>query len=68
MMRTVTWAMKGHDPFDAEVLPQACPRCRVHAIVALPPALLAKQSDGTTHVCLHAIGGCNYGFALEPVQ
>lgn len=31
----------------------------------VPPKLLAKQPDDTTHVCLYVLGGCNNGFALD---
>lgn len=45
----------------------ACPRCSCFAIVKLPDALRDAKSveDGTTHVCLPAIGGCNTGFRFE---
>lgn len=43
--------------------PRRCPCCKQFAIVPLPDRLLEKQSDGTTHVCLPPLGGCNRGFA-----
>jgi hypothetical protein len=42
-----------------------CPDCGVLAITPLTPSLLAKQPDGTTHVCHPSYGGCNHGFRLE---
>lgn len=39
-----------------------CPQCRAHAVGPLPPWELAKQTDGTTHVCYPHLGGCNVGF------
>lgn len=46
-------------PIEAE----PCASCGVPGVVvALPPPLLAQQVDGTTHVCLESIGGCNQGF------
>jgi len=46
----------------------ACPSCgAVEAICKLPPVLLSKQTDGTTHVCNPAHGGCNQGFSMDPV-
>lgn len=44
-------------------LPHVCLSCfRSNTIVPLPPALLAKQPDSTTHVCHPTLGGCNHGF------
>jgi hypothetical protein len=46
---------------------EVCPHCGCPAIVRLPPPLRDAQcdEDGTTHVCLPVIGGCNHGFAKE---
>ena len=43
-------------------LDQACQFCGKRAIIELPPALRAEQTDGTTHVCHPLAGGCNHGF------
>lgn len=40
-----------------------CVFCGRFAVVKLPPALRAIQTDGTTHVCHPSAGGCNHGFA-----
>jgi hypothetical protein len=39
-----------------------CPACGRWALVRLPPPLRDVQTDGTTHVCHPAFGGCNRGF------
>ncbi len=45
-----------------------CPLCGIRALTPLPPALLARQTDGTTIVCNPGHGGCNTGFAPDPDQ
>ena len=40
-----------------------CQLCKVRAVVRLDESQLARQTDGTTHVCHPGFGGCNYGFA-----
>lgn len=42
-----------------------CPLCGVLAVVDLSPHNLAKQDDGTTHVCHPVLGGCNHGFGAQ---
>lgn len=39
-----------------------CGVCGKRAVVPLPLSLLAKMTDGTTHVCHPSIGGCNTGY------
>ena len=46
-------------------LAMGCPKCGELAVVNLPPHELAKQKDGTTHVCHPALGGCNHGFEVS---
>ena len=62
-----TWGMPLPDGtpgiFRSSVLPTPCEFCGAIAIVALPEAILAQQSDGTTHVCHPNAGGCNHGFS-----
>ncbi len=41
-----------------------CPLCGAVAVLPLTRDLLAKQPDGTTHVCHPDRGGCNHGFEL----
>lgn len=43
-----------------------CHICRAYAVVPLTRKQRAAQTDGTTHVCHPAIGGCSQGFG--PVQ
>ncbi len=43
--------------------PVACPLCGTSGVVALPPSLLARQPDDTSHVCHPGLGGCNHGFS-----
>lgn len=60
-----TWLYRG-TAYEVERLYALCPKCgALGAIVALPPPLAAEQPDGTTHVCLPPLGGCNWGFAAE---
>ena len=40
-----------------------CSMCGKVAVVDLAPHFLAKQTDGTTHVCHPVLGGCNHGFS-----
>ena len=61
--KSVAWIVGGV-AYDCAVYETPCPYCG-HAVVALPPPELAKQSDGTTHVCLPVEGGCNHGFAVS---
>lgn len=42
-----------------------CILCGKTAVLPLSPPDLAKQTDGTTHVCHPSIGGCNHGFAMK---
>lgn len=42
-----------------------CQICGKTAVVDLAPHELAKQTDGTTHVCHPVLGGCNHGFAKD---
>ncbi len=57
-----TWKING-SKVTTSVLSGKCPMCGAdHAIVALPPSLLAAQPDDTTHVCHPSRGGCNHGF------
>jgi hypothetical protein len=42
-----------------------CPACNKPAVVALPAAILAEQSDETTHVCHPLLGGCNGGYVVD---
>ncbi len=60
----VCWIV-GETSYDVRVLARHCPMCFQHAVTELPPPELAKQTDGTTHVCMPLFGGCNHGFALE---
>lgn len=46
--------------------PVACAMCGTAAIVMLPPSLIARQPDDTTHVCHPGLGGCNHGFSCLP--
>lgn len=60
------WAIEGK-LFRTKIVEGVCPLClAVDSIVALPPPLLKKQPDNTTHVCHPMRGGCNHGFAEEP--
>lgn len=53
--------------YEVEILPlHVCCMCgKVGAIIGLPPPLLAKQPDDTTHVCAPFLGGCNHGFHFD---
>jgi len=42
-----------------------CPACGRRAVVMLPRHLVAIQPDETNAVCLHLIGGCDQGFAID---
>lgn len=66
-LSTVNWLI-GDKAFVCKVEQGGCPFCLAPAVTALPPPLLAEQSDGTTHVCHPALGGCNHGFvrAVKP--
>lgn len=65
MDETFSWTVDGKT-YDCERETRACPFCFVvGAIVELPPPLLAKQPDDTTHVCAPFFGGCNQGFAKD---
>ena len=59
----VTWFV-GDTAQMCSRLANACPKCGNVAIVELHAKLLAKQRDGTTHVCHPAMGGCNHGFEV----
>jgi hypothetical protein len=59
-----TWAI-GPETFTCKVLPTLCRFCGARAITALPPPILAKQPDDTTHVCHPGVGGCNQGFTID---
>lgn len=62
-MKTVYWVFEDK-AYVCNVEPGVCPFCGVaDAVTALPPPLLSKQPDDTTHVCLPALDGCNQGFA-----
>jgi hypothetical protein len=57
--RKIFWVYRGH--FYKSEIDSVCPLCRKAAVIALPPELRAEQTDGTTHVCHPAVGGCNHG-------
>jgi hypothetical protein len=59
----IEWLI-GETTYHCDVLGTRCPKCGEMAVVELPPPERAKQTDGTTHVCLHLIGGCNHGFEV----
>lgn len=66
--KTLNWVF-GKSPdvkvYEVAIEPGHCPFCLANeTVVELPPPLLEKQPDDTTHVCLPAIGGCNQGFAM----
>lgn len=61
---TFMWG-NGETIYTSTVLPVPCQFCKALAIVLLPAAMLAKQTDGTTHVCHPSAGGCNHGFAAN---
>lgn len=46
------------------VEPLPCSMCGALAVLPLDAATLAKQPDGTTHVCHPDVGGCDHGFEL----
>ncbi len=49
--------------YQCAVEPEPCPSCGASdVVVELPPPVRDEQVDGTTHVCLPSIGGCNQGF------
>lgn len=54
------WTYRG--VLYSSVVESRCPHCG-GGVVRLPPALIAEQTDNTTHVCHSAIGGCNAGFS-----
>jgi hypothetical protein len=59
---TFHWRIGGQD-YKTPIQPGACPFCKVAgSVVALPPPLLAQQTDGTTHVCHPDLKGCDQGF------
>lgn len=60
-----TWVI-GDEATPTTVLKMRCPFCAAHALVKLPPSLLAQQTDATTHVCAPFFGGCNHGFEAGP--
>lgn len=66
-MSTFMWHVGDGEVYECERLDDTvCTKCdEVGAITALPPPLLAKQTDGTTHVCNPAFRGCNHGFAMD---
>lgn len=72
--RTLSFAVDGAsevfwiDPDGSEHKARAvdCAKCGKRAVVALSPALLARQPDDTTHVCHPALDGCNHGFSCLP--
>jgi hypothetical protein len=59
--------MVGKEAFECErLIGHVCPMCgNSTATVALPPPLLARQTDGTAYVCAPFFGGCNHGFSQE---
>lgn len=59
----VDWHVEGRT-YSTRRLPGGCPHCYRETLVELPTPLLEKQTDGTTIVCLHTLGGCNTGFAV----
>lgn len=65
---TAVWVIDGQ-AYEVEILRAICPMCyKWKAVVALPPPLLAKETDGTTHVCAPFLGGCNHGFHFDASQ
>ncbi len=62
----VVWAFADeplHDATRTKILDGPCPFCGKVAITSLPPRLLARETDGTTHLCHPLLDGCNHGFA-----
>lgn len=57
----VVWFVDGQR-FDCSRESGACPFCCKRAVVRLPEPLRTIQPDGTTHVCVPTLGGCNHGF------
>lgn len=62
--KTIDWVV-GDCRYLCNVEAKACPFCHRETVVQLPAPILLEQSDGTTHVCHPALGGCNQGFAKE---
>ena len=58
------WIIEGK-AYPIEPSEHPCPFCKLETVVELPPPLKAIQTDGTTHVCHPALGGCNWGFEKE---
>lgn len=58
----VAWEYRGKQ-YKTTVEP--CPECGANAVTPVP-AGLADTSDGTTHVCNPALGGCDMGYAKKP--
>lgn len=62
--QSFTWFYKGTP--HTSVVEATCARCGAAAIIALPLSIRMQQTDGTTHVCCPAIGGCNLGYEKVP--
>lgn len=62
MTKSICWSV-GKEVFFCKREKHPCPFCLKTTVVELPPPIAAQQVDGTTHVCLPVIGGCNHGFA-----
>lgn len=60
---TCMWLIGGKT-FETLISQSPCQFCGKLTVTALPPPLLAKQPDNTTHVCNPALGGCNHGFEI----
>lgn len=66
-LTTVKWLVRGK-AYETDISPGMCPMCfSFDTVTALPPPLLLKQPDGTTHVCHPTLGGCNHGFKKTEV-
>lgn len=64
-IRYLPWRYQGK-AYVSEIVCD-CPHCGAHAVIELPPILVAEQPDDTNYACHPMAGGCNYGFYLPPL-